>query len=384
MFLMKKIFLLLLAAFFSLATLAQSHWQPAQLSLWNPIAIPRYDSLATTNLAVGIGYKVHTLQGVGGAAILSRHMGDVDGVVVSGVASLTKGKFHGIAFSLLGNVVRDSASGFLLSGVFNMNLSRMYGVQLAPMNFSIGDVRGAQLTAVCNVGAGEVHGVQLSGTMNIANRGARAAQVASFANMCFDTIKGAQLAVANYSGDLYGAQIGLANMCNGSLNGVQVGLINYSEDTTSFHKLGLVNLNPRSRYDVIAVGGNMINFGVGFRFCNKYTYTMLGVDLPTDRSGNITAALLYRFGARVNLFHNRLYLNPDIGYMHMFQGGDEVDVREFSLQTRVSLEYKIGKWLGVFATGGYAWTSEYKRPISYSGKVLLEGGVSFRLPKEFK
>ncbi len=370
----------LLAALISLA----AHAQPVKLSLWTPIAIPRYDSLSTTNAALGVEYKVHNLNGVGVAAVFGRHMGNVNGVAVSGIAGITTGKFSGVGLSTIGNIARDSAAGVQLAGLFNMSLSHMYGLQLSPMNFSIGDVRGAQLTGTCNLAAGEINGLQLSGAMNIANRGARAVQVASFVNMCLDTLRGGQLAVGNYCGDLYGVQLGLANMCNGRLNGVQVGIINYSNDTTSFRKLGLVNLNPHTRYDVVLLGGNMVNAGLAMRFCNKYTYTMLGIEFPSDRSGNVTAALFYRFGGRIPVLGRRLFLNPDVGYMHLFHGGNDGDVREFSLQARLSVEYKVLKWLGVFATGGYAWTSEYKRPIGFSEKILAEGGVSFRLPKNSK
>ncbi len=82
----------------------------------------------------------------------------------------------------------------------------------------------------------------------------------------------------------------------GHPRGVQIGVVNYTRDPEA-RKIGLVNINPQTRIDVLPYVGSSTRLNLALRFRNAHTYTMFGVGshflgLDEDFSGE----LFYRMG----------------------------------------------------------------------------------------
>ena len=49
--------------------------------------------------------------------------------------------------------------------------------------------------------------------------------------------------------------------------------------------------------------------------------------------------------------------------------------RAYALQPRLNLEFRITKKLGIFASGGYAWTRPYSKGHALDHKGTFEAGI---------
>lgn len=108
-------------------------------------------------------------------------------------------------------------------------------------NFVAGDFHGIQFSGLVNYTAGSVFGLQAAGIANAAGRG--------------DPLRGLQVSLLNYAGDLYGGQIGLYNTSATSV-GIQLGLVNTTKELQGL-QIGLINIHERG----------WIKFFPGINFC---------------------------------------------------------------------------------------------------------------------
>ena len=177
--------------------------------------------------------------------------------------------------AVLGAQAQKSSSNVGL-GLISINDS-IKGVQLSPISNIAEYASGLQLASFSNVGYSGMKGVQLSILNNIVIGDARGLQLTGLYNQNVGTLHGVQIGLRNQTDTLRGVQIGLVNYITKDYQkGVQIGLINYSRDTIA-KRYGLINVNPKTRIDLMVYGGNHSKTNLAFRFRNRSTYNIIGV-----------------------------------------------------------------------------------------------------------
>lgn len=257
------------------------------------------------------------------------------------------------------------------------------GVQLSALACLAGDAAGVQAALFSNTATRRLRGLQLAGITNIA-AGARGVQAAAVANVAGGDMHGAQLAAYNYADTLRGVQLGLMNSAAARRHGWQVGLINISADRSGNgnHKIGLLNIGPDTRTDLLLFAGNSTKTDIGLRVSNGRTYSIFG--LGTHFLGlddHFSGAVFYRLGQSFPI-NDRLSIAGDLGFYHIetFATGNSAEPnRLYSLQARATIEYQLGKNLGLFATGGWGDTRRYHHSTRYRQRAIVEAGLSYRL-----
>lgn len=354
---------------------------PVTLSLWNPIATTPYDSLAKTHFNLGFQSTTHRVNGVAVNVLGSVNRENVNGTQLSLFSNVAAGEMTGLQASLLYNATGQYMRGVQFSAIQNTAVQRSRGVQVALMsNFVIGDGRGVQLSGLANIAGSRFRGFQLCAGVNLVSESVEVVQLSAISNICADTLRGVQFSLGNYASVLKGVQIGLLNMCAGEEKGIQIGLVNRSADT-SMVKVGLVNINPKTRIAGVFYGSNTTKLNFAVRFTNNHIYTMLGIgshyyDLDADFSGSV----FYRAGYEWTLIPDRFFLSSDLGYAHIenFQDNERTPRRMFSVQARFNAEYLFTRHLGGFASVGYAYTRSYKKDHKTDDKPIVELGVVLR------
>ncbi|MGI6242383.1 MAG: DUF3943 domain-containing protein [Prevotella sp.] len=271
---------------------------------------------------------------------------------------------RGFQLGLLYGGIRGDAHGFMMAGVANA-AHAMRGVQLSGFSNSVfTPMRGLQLSGLTNIAMGVDKGIQLSTVANISS----------------GHMRGLQLAAYNYADTLNGSQIGPINVALSHPKGVQIGIINYTRDTIA-HKIGLVNINPKTRIDLLAFVGTASKLNMAFRFRNRSTYNILGVGthymgLDEDFSGSI----YYRIGQYFRL-SPRWSISGDLGFYHVEtfkKNSDDGPKRMYSLQGHLNLDYQINPTLGAFVSAGYGTTRLYGSHHNFRTRPILQAGLSFR------
>lgn len=242
--------------------------------------------------------------------------------------------------------------------------SRMVGCNVGGMlAYSGGKAKGLHLAGLANLALAQMKGVQLSGSVNVAH-----------------DLEGIQLAPYNFAGHLNGMQIGVINVARTHPVGWQVGLINITRDTVA-HKMGLVNVNPKTRIDVMIYGGNTSKTNLALRFRNRSTYNMVGIGthyLGLDEK--FSGTLFYRIGQYFQL-SPRWSVSGDVGYYHVESFQKQTNTRPkrlYSLQVRINLDYQINPTLGAFIGTGYGDTRYYGSHRRYHNGMILNGGLTLR------
>ena len=102
-----------------------------------------------------------------------------------------------------------------------------------------GGVDGVALSGVVDIAVGDVYGLQLSSVLSIAGpvHGVQGGLVSISAG----SFEGLQLGLVAITGDVAGAQIGLLDVAGGDVNGLQVGLLNIAGSVTGA-QVGLLNI----------------------------------------------------------------------------------------------------------------------------------------------
>lgn len=259
----------------------------------------------------------------------------------------------------------------------NTNGKQMNGVQLSLVGNVGADVSGTQVCMITNIVTHGITGIQVAGVANIAVNLENAVQLSMLTNVTTDTMKGVQIGFGNYANHIEGAQIGLLNISTGHVHGWQVGIVNHSTDTVS-HKVGLVNINPKTKIQAMLFGSNTSKFNVAVRFKNRTNYSILGLgthyfDLDDDFSG----CVFYRTGLYFPL-KKKFEISTDLGYYHIenFENKEaDTPDRLYSIQGRVNLSYRILPKLSIFASTGYAMTRYYQKNRLFDNRGIIEGGI---------
>ena len=131
----------------------------------------------------------------------------------------------------------------------------MNGLQLAAIGNLTPRLHGFQFAGVNNIVSEELQGVQFCSVINVAVRARRSLQFSSLVNVCQSSFSGVQIAATNFTDSLKGLQVGLLNVCARHSGGWQIGLLNWSHNP-SMRTIGLVNLDPSTRIQMMFYGGN--------------------------------------------------------------------------------------------------------------------------------
>lgn len=352
------------------------------------------DSLSYSYFSLGVTGHYNQLKGLGINLLANHSDRDMSGLMVSGMLNMAGGNSSGLAVGAVANVSGRNMNGLHLGGLMNIGGKDMNGLQFSTignisgrhmngfttgvlLNISGENANGIALSGIANVIGTHQNGVAVSGLINVAGENTNGLQVAGLSNISGGTLRGLQVApLLNVAGCNKGVQLGVVNVA-GALKGVQIGLLNCSMDTVG-HKIGLVNINPATRYQLMVFGGNMSKFNVAARFKNRHTYTILGIGSNyLDFDHKYSADVFYRAGAWLPL-GKRWEISADGGFMHIetFKNDHNlIPKRMYSLQTRLNLEYRASRKLGIFASGGYGWTRHYDADICFEKKAIAEIGI---------
>ena len=405
---MKKIMLstliLLLQAggLFLSETTAQSAQQPAQsaqqpvnqasakvshttfgginLSLWPKFATQPYDTLGSTWLNVGLISKMNRMNGLSVNALASLVGRDVNGIQLSGIVNITGqsmrgvqiggianvngNELQGVSLGGLVNITGNESKGVMGSGLVTIGGNQMQGVSLGGLlNISGNQMSGLQLSGMANITGNSTSGISLSGLLNVAGSNTNGLQIAGLCNVTGQKMRGVQIAPLNVAV---------------SARGVQIGLLNYNNDSISHAlQLGLVNLTPYTRYQLMMGVGNSSTFDVGARFKNRHWYTILGLGTGYHHMGSkFNASAFYRAGVEYTLY-KRLSLSGDLGYRHIEGFSNKHHghpTRLYALQFRAQLNYRFSEKFALFAGSGYSDTRRYGGG-KFDNGALAEFGV---------
>ena len=335
------------------------------------VSVQRQESTAH-NIALDLGYS-----NVG-------FFGDVDtirGLQLNVFTSVARKEMRGVSIGGLVSSVKKNAYGVQMSGFISAVNGSMRGVQVSGISNIAKTMNGVQISGLGNATTTPFRGVQISGITNVAMGVKRGMQISGVANICSSYMRGIQISGYNYADSLNGWQIGLVNSCYSHPRGWQVGIINFSKDT-KVHKLGLVNINPLTRVDLMTYIGSSSKLNMAVRFRNRSTYNIIGVG--THYMGfdeEFSGAVFYRIVQYFTLAP-KWSISGDVGYFHIetFQkNSNESPDRLFSLQARLNVDYQLTRIIGAFASVGYGNTRYYDHAKLYRQRMLAELGLTFRL-----
>lgn len=335
------------------------------------------------------------MKGFQAAGITNINRNNSAGVTLSALVNINGQRFNGVSLSAGVNIIGINSNGLAVGGLLNTVAKKAVGMQISGLANIIGEKsQGVALSGLINVCGKDLRGVQLSSLLNITGENAKGVQLSALGNVSVkvnglqlsalnntaaEELKGLQFsALSNVAKKVSGAQIGTFNYSMGEVKGVQLGIINYSKDTSTV-KIGLINLSPKTRIQLLAFGGNTTKANLAVRFQNKITYTMLGGGaqyLGLNEKLSITS--FYRAGLHFPVF-KQLEISGDLGYAHIEnlknKSGNSIPYRMYSLQARINLEYHPIKSFGVFASGGYAFTRHYNQNKTFEQKPIIELGI---------
>lgn len=293
--------------------------------------------------------------------------------------TLSFGKFRSINLDPLYNIQMTNAKGLKFSAISNAVGGTMMGVQISGISNIARDVKGLQLSAFSNVSRQSIEGVQLSAISNIAMGVNPGVQFSAIANVSANQMRGLQMGMYNYADTLRGVQIGLFNANVSNPKGVQIGLMNYSRDTLSHNSYGLLTVRPNTKLRLLAYGGTSVYTNIALEAGNRNHYSMIGMGMLNKGFSHFSGTFFYRNGFRFPVAHTNLSLGGDLGYYHIeaFENDkdDEPD-RLFSIQPRITANYKIAKRLSLHASGGYEFTRFYNGD-KYRNGLVGEFGIAY-------
>lgn len=278
--------------------------------------------------------------------------------------NMTFGNSRGVNTSIFNNVVSDKMRGMQLSGFSNI----------------AGDMRGAQLSTFSNVSKSPLYGLQLSAVSNIAMGVGTGTQLSLLTNISSNEMHGVQMGMYNYADTVHGVQIGLFNVCSSKPHGTQVGIVNYNSESPR-RSIGLINLCPSSKLSAMLFSGNMAYVNVALEIQNGHIYNIVGVGMKYPHLDDFAGDLFYRIGYKQGLT-DRLSLGADIGYHHLetFKYDTELNDHNhmFSLQPRLTADYKLRGNISAYASAGYEMTHKYDGEVFRRG-LVAEAGLKYRL-----
>jgi hypothetical protein len=288
-----------------------------------------------TNLAGG---DVTGLQIGGGLNVVGR---DVDGIQIGGVANLTSGDQAGL--QLAGGVSAARNSRVLqIGGVTSVTRGDVRGGQIGGGASIAGDdLVGLQLAGVSNVTGGHVRGLQLAGGGNYAGE-VRGAQVGGVTNIGRD-VQGLQLSILNVGGDVQGLQLGVINVAR-RVQGLQLGLVNVAGELRG-ESIGLVNVVRDGYRAAEAWASDLMPLQAGVKLGGRHAYSLLAAGSTND-----TAYVGAGLGLHAPL--GRLYLDVDAAAHEFLPHDGSEAANDLLVQARAMLGMEIFPRVSVF--GGAA------------------------------
>jgi hypothetical protein len=281
----------------------------------------------------------------------------------------------------IGHRAADSLKVSVLNvGVLTITDS-LKGVQLSPISNVAEHASGLQMSAFSNVAYDGMKGFQLSALNNIVVGEANGLEIAGYTNQNVGTLKGMQVALRNETDTLRGLQLGIFNYITRDYQkGLQLGIVNYSRDTLA-RRIGLVNVSPRTRIDVMAFAGTNSKANVALRFRNRSTYNIIGVGTHyMGLNEKFSGALFYRIGQYFQLTP-KLSLSGDLGFSHIEtfeEHSTDSPERLYSLEARLNLDYQLNKKYAIFGTVGYGDTRYYSHNERFRNRMIGEIGLTYR------
>ncbi|MEY8708677.1 hypothetical protein AALK94_15400 [Bacteroides faecichinchillae] len=359
---------------------AQNKCAGINLSVWKGISTQSLDSTQTSYVNLGFLSTINRLNGIGINVLGGVTRKEMNGMQISGLANIVGGSMQGLQLSGISNISGNNLAGLSASGLVNITGNGAKGVIISGLTSIGGDnTTGIMMSGFMNVTGETASGLQLSGLANITGEDLSGMMASGLLNVTGKNMDGIQIAgIANITANsLNGMQIGLCNYAT-QVHGVQLGLINYYQKTIKGFQLGLVNMNPETKVQMLIYGGNTTLGNIGVRFKNKLFYTILGLGTYNlNLNDKISASASYRAGLSLPVTQ-KLSISGDLGYEHIetFKNKNEViSKRLYALQARINVEYQITEKLGVFATGGYGWTRYYNKSHNFDKKTIVEVGL---------
>ena len=323
------------------------------------------DSALVSSFNLGLFTNTDTLHGFQWGLLTSVVRRDMQGVNWGNLFALTLGE----------------SKGLQMAGLINATGQRMHGFQLAGLSNVAGQMQGVQIAGMSNISRGTLHGLQFSAISNIAMGVNLGTQASLVANVSTGRMRGVQMGGYNYADTVHGLQLGIVNVCVANPKGAQIGLVNYSRDTLH-HRYGLINLHPDTKMDVLFFGGTGSLFNTALRLQNGTTYNIIGIG--THYRGldkRFSGAVYYRIGQTFRITDRWRY-GVDIGFHHIetfTEGNDDVPERMYSIQPRLTTDYRLTKSFGLHASLGYESTHWYDGGGTYRQGLIVEAGLSYRL-----
>lgn len=366
------------------------------LSLWKNVATQQPDTLNSTWLNIGLASVMNRLNGLSINVLASVVRTNTSGVQLAGLACVNGGQTRGIQLSGITNVNGEDLRGISLAGLVNITGNGGHGLVAGGLTTITGDnIRGITLGGLLNIAGNKLSGCQIGGLANVAGGNCSGISLAGLLNVSGESLNGLQIAgLGNITGEsMGGLQVSaLGNVTGGTIKGVQLsplnialrvkgiqlGLVNYYKDTLQGAQIGLVNLNPRTRYQLILSAGNTSYFDTGVRFMNHRFYTILGLGTGYRQvGGRFSNSFFYRAGAEYPIYKD-LSLGGDLGFRHIETWSNRhhgYPKRLYALQARLNLSYRLTSKVALFATGGYGGSRLYNRSFTYDKAGICEAGL---------
>ena len=330
---------------------AQNKCAGINLSVWKGISTQSLDSTQTSYVNLGFLSTINRLNGIG----------------INVLGGVTRKEMNGMQISGLANIVGGSMQGLQLSGISNISGNNLAGLSASGLvNITGNGAKGVIISGLTSIGGDNTTGIMMSGFMNVTGETASGLQLSGLANITGEDLSGMMAS-------------GLLNVTGKNMDGIQIaGIANITANSLNGMQIGLVNMNPETKVQMLIYGGNTTLGNIGVRFKNKLFYTILGLGTYNlNLNDKISASASYRAGLSLPVTQ-KLSISGDLGYEHIetFKNKNEViSKRLYALQARINVEYQITEKLGVFATGGYGWTRYYNKSHNFDKKTIVEVGL---------
>lgn len=252
--------------------------------------------------------------------------GDMGGFQASGLLNYVQGETRGIQFAGLVNYQLSHLQGVQYGFLFNYTGKGFSGVQVSSvLNVNDGDGAFLQYSAVANITGGDFHGLQLSGLLNHTNHKVFGVQ-AGLSNLAYE-IEGVQVGGFNVARDVKGLQLGVVNRSY-SMDGIPVGLINSSVED--------------SRADALLFVEDKALLNLGVRTLVHHWYSILSIgfwDQVEQRKDTVFVRWNYGYDFSLG---NQWYLGTDLGFVHIIpqptDNPKENNRLHYALQVRAMAE----------------------------------------------
>lgn len=385
---------------FSLSCLFFCHSAQAQvnngvnISLWNKVSTQPNTTGGSTIVNIGLVSTVYQLKGLSinifgetakssskGIQIAGLYNvvnGDFTGIQIGGITNVNAGRLKGLDASLMMNILGDRSSGIAIAGLGNITGRDFTGLAISGLTTIASDgFKGISISGLGSITSGRHSGVNISGLLNVTGMGSEGILLSGIGNIATGSYHGLNIGgVATVTGgDLYGLQLSsLGNITFGEMKGAQIGavnvaakgkglqfgLINYYQDDFDGLQLGLINLNPRTRTEVMIGSGTANILDIGFRFKNSWNYTILGIGTGNYKLKGMDMSFSYRAGILYPL-NEELTLSGDLGFSHIdnFTNKAGRTNRVYDLSARMNLEYCMSDLITGFVSLGYSRSNDY-------------------------